>query len=95
VVEKAWLITTSGYKFKFFNCIIIIPFNFQILEQGTYTQFAFDLHFSFQTLREKLFLILKSAHKCYQSFSKAMRDPISLSKFAGGNQPIGKRNTKG
>ena len=41
---------------------------------------AFELHFSFQKLREKLSWLLKSALKCSQSFSKANREPNSLLK---------------
>ena len=39
----------TGYKFTFFNCPIIILFNFQILKQGT--QFGFELLLSLKTCK--------------------------------------------
>ena len=44
------------------------------------TQFAFELHLSFQKLREKLSPLLKMALTWSQSFSKAIREPVSLLK---------------
>ena len=60
-------------------------FNFKILKLGTVpTQFAFELHLSFQKLREKPSSQLKSALNGLKAFQKPLESPfISLFKKFG------------
>ena len=71
-----------------------ILFNFEILQQGT--QIAFDLHSSFQKLREKLSPLLKSVLNALEAFQTPLRSPSHFLKtakeFKEIRRPIGKHS---